>query len=135
VIGALAGYPLIKHCMNQGYDVIEFLNGNTDLKPADEPILQEKFAGLPGNRSVDHWLDVFQKNVLIFAGLSTLQLREFMLDSSATPMRRAMSCSAATSRAPRCSPLRKARLRSRSTRMTPASPCRSRKARSSAKWA
>jgi len=39
VIGALAGYPLIKHCMNQGYDVIEFLNGNTDLKPADEPIL------------------------------------------------------------------------------------------------
>ncbi|MES2700790.1 MAG: NAD(P)-binding domain-containing protein, partial [Pseudomonadota bacterium] len=24
VIGALAGYPLIKHCMNQGYDVVEF---------------------------------------------------------------------------------------------------------------
>ena len=32
VIGALAGYPLIKHCMNQGYDVIEFINGNLDLK-------------------------------------------------------------------------------------------------------
>ena len=31
VIGALAGYPLIKHCMNQGYDVVEFINGNTDL--------------------------------------------------------------------------------------------------------
>ena len=44
VIGALAGYPLIKHCMNQGYDVVEFINGNTDLKPADEPILAEKFA-------------------------------------------------------------------------------------------
>jgi hypothetical protein len=39
VIGALAGYPLIKHCMNQGYDVVEFINGNTALKPADEPIL------------------------------------------------------------------------------------------------
>ncbi|MEO8375170.1 MAG: NAD(P)-binding domain-containing protein, partial [Sphingomonas bacterium] len=39
VIGALAGYPLIKHCMNQGYDVVEFINGNTTLKPADEPIL------------------------------------------------------------------------------------------------
>ncbi|MGZ8313394.1 MAG: NAD(P)-binding domain-containing protein, partial [Allosphingosinicella sp.] len=25
VIGALAGYPLIKHCMNQGYDVVEFI--------------------------------------------------------------------------------------------------------------
>ena len=37
VIGALAGYPLIKHCMNQGYDVVEFINGNSALKPADEP--------------------------------------------------------------------------------------------------
>lgn len=82
VIGALAGYPLIKHCMNQGYDVIEFLNGNTDLKPADEPILTEKFAGLPGDHSVEHWLDVFGTNVAVLAGLSTLQLRELMLDST-----------------------------------------------------
>ena len=43
VIGALAGYPLIKHCMNQGYDVVEFINGNVELKPADEPILEKKF--------------------------------------------------------------------------------------------
>jgi cGMP-dependent protein kinase 2 len=57
VIGALAGYPLIKHCMNQGYDVVEFLNGNTRLKPADEPILAGKFAALPGSRSVDEWLE------------------------------------------------------------------------------
>ena len=42
VIGALAGYPLIKHCMNQGYDVVEFINGNTALKPADEPLLEGK---------------------------------------------------------------------------------------------
>ncbi len=83
VIGALAGYPLIKHCMNQGYDVIEFLNGNTDLKPADEPILAEKFANLPGNRSVDEWLTVFGKNIEIFRDLSPLQLRELMLDSDA----------------------------------------------------
>ncbi len=82
VIGALAGYPLIKHCMNQGYDVIEFLNGNLDLKPADEPILQEKFANLPGNHSVEHWLDVFGGNVSVFQGLSSLQLRELMLDST-----------------------------------------------------
>ena len=32
VIGALAGYPLIKHCMNQGYDVVEFINGNTSAQ-------------------------------------------------------------------------------------------------------
>ena len=48
VIGALAGYPLIKHCMNQGHDVVEFINGNEGLKPADEPILEAKFRDLPG---------------------------------------------------------------------------------------
>ncbi|BDW83389.1 hypothetical protein MACH24_28270 [Erythrobacter sp. Dej080120_24] len=82
VIGALAGYPLIKHCMNQGYDVIEFLNGNSDLKPADEPILRDKFAPLPGNHSVEHWLEVFGSNISVFRGLSPLQLRELMLDST-----------------------------------------------------
>ncbi len=81
VIGALAGYPLIKHCMNQGYDVIEFLNGNAQLKPADEPILAEKFARLPGTRPVHEWLTIFGSNVSILQGLSQLQLRELMLDS------------------------------------------------------
>lgn len=81
VIGALAGYPLIKHCMNQGYDVVEFLNGNTSLKPADEPILAAKFAKLPGNRSVEQWLEVFGGNIEIFRDVSPLQLRELMLDS------------------------------------------------------
>ena len=81
VIGALAGYPLIKHCMNQGYDVIEFLNGNGDLKPADQPILEEKFAPLPGNQPVEHWLEVFGSKVRIFEELSALQLRELLLDS------------------------------------------------------
>lgn len=83
VIGALAGYPLIKHCMNQGYDVVEFINGNTGLKPADEPLLEAKFAGLPGNRSVNEWLEFLRTNVTILDGMTTLQLREFMLDSAA----------------------------------------------------
>lgn len=82
VIGALAGYPLIKHCMNQGYDVVEFLNGNTALKPADEPILAEKFAKLPGKRSVDEWLELFGSRIEIFREIASLQLRELMLDST-----------------------------------------------------
>jgi cGMP-dependent protein kinase 2 len=81
VIGALAGYPLIKHCMNQGYDVIEFINGNTELKPADEPILEKKFAVLPGRRSVTEWLAFLRRRVTILNELSMLQMREFMLDS------------------------------------------------------
>jgi len=88
VIGALAGYPLIKHCMNQGYDVIEFINGNKDLKPADEPILEAKFSGLPGRRSVDEWLEFFRSNVTILNDLSPLQMREFMLDSEPQSYRR-----------------------------------------------
>jgi cGMP-dependent protein kinase 2 len=88
VIGALAGYPLIKHCMNQGYDVAEFINGNADLTPADEKDLAAIFAGLPQQKSVTAWLDYFRQRISIFHDVSPLQMREFMLDSRAVSYRK-----------------------------------------------
>lgn len=78
VIGALAGSPLIKHCMHQGYEVIEYILGHP-VVPADEPLLRKKFAGLPG--SVTDVLDRIRTTLPTFAGLTTLQLREFLVDS------------------------------------------------------
>ena len=80
IIGALAGYPLIKQCLNQGYDVVEFILGR-DLKPVDEPLLKEKFANFPRDGGVSRALALVQKQVPLFADMSTLQLREFMLES------------------------------------------------------
>ncbi|MEM9183360.1 MAG: cyclic nucleotide-binding domain-containing protein [Pseudomonadota bacterium] len=80
IIGALAGYPLIKQAMNQGYEVVEFIKGN-DVEPADEPLLRSKFQDMPGFTTVHDALVKVQKNVRLLAPITELQLREFMLDS------------------------------------------------------
>jgi len=80
VIGALGGYPLIKQAMNQGYEVIEYILGN-NIAPADQPLLEEKFAVM-GDVSVDDVLGAVRKSIPIFSELNQLLLREAMLDSS-----------------------------------------------------
>ena len=80
LIGALGGYPLIEQAMNQGYEVVEFILGN-DVKPADEPLLEAKFEAL-GDIAVDELLERIKTNVPILSSLTTLQLREFMIDSN-----------------------------------------------------
>ena len=80
VVGALAGYPLIKLAMNQGYEVVETISGN-DIAPADEPLLEEKFASLEG-RAVNEVLQTIQENVPLLSHMSALQFREFMIDST-----------------------------------------------------
>jgi CRP-like cAMP-binding protein/Fe-S-cluster-containing hydrogenase component 2/thioredoxin reductase len=80
IIGALAGYPLIKQCLNQGHDVVEYILGR-EPKPVDEPLLKQKFAKFPRDGGVSRALALVQQQVPLFADMSRLQLREFMLES------------------------------------------------------
>lgn len=81
IIGALAGYPLIKQGINQGFEVIEYILGNP-VEPADTAMLREKFAGFCTDRSIDDVLAKIQKNVPLLAMLNCLQLRELVLESN-----------------------------------------------------
>jgi Fe-S-cluster-containing hydrogenase component 2/CRP-like cAMP-binding protein/thioredoxin reductase len=80
IIGSLAGYPLIKQAMNQGYDVVEFINGN-DIKPADYALLERQFHGLASEREPDASLDRFQNIVPMFRELNALAFRELIVES------------------------------------------------------
>ncbi len=79
IIGALGGYPLIKQAMNQGFEVIEYILGNK-LEPADEPLLQKKFAGL-GGADVDAIITEVRTAIPVFGNLNPLLLRETLLES------------------------------------------------------
>ncbi|MDP2226604.1 MAG: cyclic nucleotide-binding domain-containing protein [Moraxellaceae bacterium] len=81
VIGALGGYPLIKQAMNQGYEVVSTIM-DLPVAPADEPLLLAKFSQFRPDYSVNEVLSVIQHNVPLFAGLTRLQMREFILESS-----------------------------------------------------
>ncbi|MEM7363762.1 MAG: cyclic nucleotide-binding domain-containing protein [Pseudomonadota bacterium] len=80
IIGALAGYPLIKQAMNQGYEVVEYIRGN-EVQPADHNLLASKFADLPFELSVDDTLKLIHDRIEIFSEVNMLQLRELILDS------------------------------------------------------
>lgn len=81
VVGALAGYPLIKQAMNQGYDVVEFINGN-EIDPADHPLLEYRFAGLPFRFDVNEQVHRLQQIIPMFNQLNSLQFRELLIESS-----------------------------------------------------
>lgn len=80
VIGALGGYPLIKQAMNQGYEAVEYILGR-NVEPADEPLLRTKFAPYRAARDVNDGIERIRTNVPLLSGLTSLQLREFLLDS------------------------------------------------------
>ncbi|WP_339670717.1 cyclic nucleotide-binding domain-containing protein [Dasania marina] len=80
IIGSLAGYPLIKQAMNQGYDVIEYILGH-DIKPADHPLLELQFKLLPYIKEVDDLVKLFQQRIPMFREMNALQFRELVIES------------------------------------------------------
>ncbi|MEX2327818.1 MAG: cyclic nucleotide-binding domain-containing protein, partial [Pseudomonadales bacterium] len=80
IIGALAGYPLIKQAMNQGYEAVEYILGHS-VKPADHDLLADKFRSLPYDLEVDDVLALMQDRIPIFSGVNSLQFRELIMDS------------------------------------------------------
>lgn len=78
-LGALIGYPLIKQAMNQGYEVIEHILGNS-VEPADWVLIKERLGHLPG--TVDENYSLIRKSLPIFSDLSEPQFREMLIDSS-----------------------------------------------------
>ncbi|WP_338353033.1 cyclic nucleotide-binding domain-containing protein [Thalassolituus oleivorans] len=80
IIGALAGYPLIKQAMNQGYDVIEFILGN-NIRPVDHELLAARFALLPYHRDVEEVIELLQQQIPMFQQMNALLLRELLNES------------------------------------------------------
>ena len=80
VIGALAGYPLIKQALNQGYEVVEHILGRP-IKPVDEPLLQAKFAHMPVDLSATEGIELIRATQPLLAALTSLQARELIIDS------------------------------------------------------
>jgi CRP-like cAMP-binding protein/thioredoxin reductase/Fe-S-cluster-containing hydrogenase component 2 len=79
LLGALIGYPLIKHAINQGHEVIEHLRGNT-LEPADQVLVNEKLEGLPG--SIRDNYEAIRRGIPLFTDLNEPQFREMLIDST-----------------------------------------------------
>lgn len=80
IVGALGGYPLIKQAMNQGYEVVDTINGDA-VEPVDEPMLRDRLklwrAGAPPSAVIED----LGKHPLL-GSLTKLQRRELLLEST-----------------------------------------------------
>ena len=80
IIGALAGFPLIKQAMNQGHEVVEHLRG-CPIEPVDHEILDAKLRRVPGGDNVAARLRYIKNTVRLFREVKDLALRETLLTS------------------------------------------------------
>ncbi len=80
IVGALAGCPLIKEAMNQGYEAIEFIEGR-NIDPADQGLLEEVLKTLPGYQGVKEALVQLKTDVPMISDVTALVLREYVRES------------------------------------------------------
>jgi thioredoxin reductase/CRP-like cAMP-binding protein/Fe-S-cluster-containing hydrogenase component 2 len=79
ILGALIGYPLIRHALNQGFEVIEHIAGRK-VEPADQVLVEERLKDLPGD--VNDNLKKILAALPLFQDLSEPQYREMIIDST-----------------------------------------------------
>ena len=77
IIGSLAGCRVIKPCLNQGYEVVEYILGNR-LLPADEPLIQAKLDETKVPGSVADLLAAVRR-LPLFQSLTPLEIREILI--------------------------------------------------------
>ena len=80
MIGAVAGYGLIKQGMNQGYDVAEYLAGH-DVEPVEEPIIREQRLGMLRGTTEER-LGAVRAAIPLLADVEDASLREVVLAST-----------------------------------------------------
>jgi putative YpdA family bacillithiol system oxidoreductase len=84
VIGATSGQDLIKHALNQGYEVIEYLLGHS-VEPVDEPALRQRLQAVPGT-TVSEKLTTIATHVPLLMHVTRQRLRELLLTSTVHAM-------------------------------------------------
>lgn len=80
IVGSLAGYPLIKQALNQGYDVVEFIAGHP-VQPVEVELLEYQFQGLPYERDVTELAELLRTRVPMLRQLNPLLFRELVIES------------------------------------------------------
>ncbi len=87
IVGALGGYPLIKQAMNQGYEVVETINGEV-VEPVDEPLIRDRLKAWKPNANVGELIDSLRASSPFFAAVTKLQMREVLLESTVHVMKK-----------------------------------------------